>query len=399
MQHTVITVTEFGDDQPGNYACNICSYKAFSKYIFQKHLMLRHQLTLEEHEAEQIIEQIAQTTEEQFIHSNKAPGEDAELTSKMTIKNPIPKRSCSPRQNHVSDLFKSDKMKKSIKSQFMESKLDKSIEVLLSRQRHGKTKGSNNSRAPVHHQGEGEGHSQFALHNKESSLSTDDADTGSLLNEDSPKMSRDQSPLKKSPSKRKMSTPYRNTSDQESCFLLSKPLPSPKKTNQDEDYAENSVSFNDSEADPSFFQDGIKKDKQVIYSYSRRMSMRGALQASKRLFEKIKTEEKGHDDHEIKEEDIESEVDKTFESYQIPISDFFEEELSGEESERKSCPYCPAVFESGVGLSNHVRGHLHRAGLNYNARHEVSAEQVACHDKRPRFRKKMTSFRKLKKGI
>lgn len=402
MQHTVITVRKFRDDHHGNFACNICSYKAFSKNIFKNHLMRRHQLTFEEHEAEQIIEQIAQTTEEQYMHSNSTPVGDAELTSKMTIKNQISKRSCSPEETReISDLFKNDKMKKRIKSQLMESKLDKSIKVLLSRQRHGKTKESNKESAPVHdpeEEEEEEGFSQLCAKSKESSLSPDDAATGSLLNEDARKMTKDQLPLKKSPSKRKMSTPYRNTSDQDSCFLLSKPLPSPKKTNQDEDYAESSISFSDSETNASFFQNGINKEKQVIYSYSRRMSMRGALQASKRLFEKIKTEEKEQNDLEIKEEDVESEVDKTFESYQIPITDYFAQEMSDEESERKSCPYCPAVFESGVGLSNHVRGHLHRAGLNYNARHAVSPEQVASHDKRPRIRKKMTSFRKLKKG-
>uniref|UniRef100_A0A671K7V3 Zinc finger protein 644-like n=1 Tax=Sinocyclocheilus anshuiensis TaxID=1608454 RepID=A0A671K7V3_9TELE len=54
---------------------------------------------------------------------------------------------------------------------------------------------------------------------------------------------------------------------------------------------------------------------------------------------------------------------------------------------RKCCPYCPAVFESGVGLSNHVRGHLHRVGLSYDARHVVSPEQVASQDRQPRIHK------------
>ncbi|XP_026069634.1 zinc finger protein 644-like [Carassius auratus] len=56
---------------------------------------------------------------------------------------------------------------------------------------------------------------------------------------------------------------------------------------------------------------------------------------------------------------------------------------------RKSCPYCPAVFESGVGLSNHVRGHLHRVGLSYDARHVVSPEQVASQDRQPRIRRRI----------
>lgn len=54
----------------------------------------------------------------------------------------------------------------------------------------------------------------------------------------------------------------------------------------------------------------------------------------------------------------------------------------------KPCPYCSAMFDSGVGLSNHVRGHLHRVGLSYNARHMVSPEQVAQQDHHPRTRRR-----------
>ncbi|XP_034738190.1 zinc finger protein 644 [Etheostoma cragini] len=57
--------------------------------------------------------------------------------------------------------------------------------------------------------------------------------------------------------------------------------------------------------------------------------------------------------------------------------------------ENKPCPYCPAKFQSGVGLSNHVRGHLHRVGLSYNARHMVSPEQVALQDRQPRIRRRI----------
>ncbi|XP_072540147.1 zinc finger protein 644 [Salminus brasiliensis] len=64
------------------------------------------------------------------------------------------------------------------------------------------------------------------------------------------------------------------------------------------------------------------------------------------------------------------------------------------EIDRKSCPYCPAVFESGVGLSNHVRGHLHRLGLSYDARHMLSAEQVASQDRQPRIRRRAPSLNK-----
>ncbi|KAK2822170.1 hypothetical protein Q5P01_022235 [Channa striata] len=218
------------------------------------------------------------------------------------------------------------------------------------------------------------------------------------------KLNVDQSTLKKSPSKRKMSTPYRNTSDQDTCFILPKPLPSPKKISQDEleDHDDKDIfQFKDTDANTKSFDNGIKKEKQnIIYTYSRRMSMRGALQASKRLFDKIKTEEQEQNDPEIKEECIETEVfQETFDPHQIPLSDSFADDLPELDADRKNCPYCPAVFESGVGLSNHVRGHLHRVGLSYNARHVVPPEHVASQDRRPRIRRKISAFRRLKKAL
>ncbi|XP_056270770.1 uncharacterized protein znf644b isoform X2 [Pseudoliparis swirei] len=69
-------------------------------------------------------------------------------------------------------------------------------------------------------------------------------------------------------------------------------------------------------------------------------------------------------------------------------------------AEHKRCPYCPALFESGVGLSNHVRGHLHRVGLSYDARHMVSPEQVASRDHQPRIRRRIPSgAKKMRKAV
>ncbi|NXG69570.1 ZN644 protein, partial [Baryphthengus martii] len=69
--------------------------------------------------------------------------------------------------------------------------------------------------------------------------------------------------------------------------------------------------------------------------------------------------------------------------------------------EKKSCPYCPATFETGVGLSNHVRGHLHRAGLSYEARHVVSPEQIATSDKMQHFKRTGTGtpVKRVRKAI
>lgn len=69
--------------------------------------------------------------------------------------------------------------------------------------------------------------------------------------------------------------------------------------------------------------------------------------------------------------------------------------------EKKTCPYCPATFETGVGLSNHVRGHLHRAGLSYEARHVVSPEQIATSDKMQHFKRTVsgTPVKRVRKAI
>uniref|UniRef100_F7ES36 Zinc finger protein 644 n=2 Tax=Xenopus tropicalis TaxID=8364 RepID=F7ES36_XENTR len=67
--------------------------------------------------------------------------------------------------------------------------------------------------------------------------------------------------------------------------------------------------------------------------------------------------------------------------------------------EKKNCPYCPATFETGVGLSNHVRGHLHRAGLTYEARHVVSPEQIATSDKMQHFKRTGTPTKRVRKAI
>lgn len=410
MQHTVITVTkQIQNDDSDIYSCNICSYRAFSKHVFTNHLMRRHQQTFEENEAAQLVEKNAQPSKEQHVPTSKNPVEDAEFTSKISIKNQISsKRACSPSEpNDISDLFKNSKIKRGLKSQLTESKLDKSINVLLSRQRHGKKtaeqrKESNNCSTSVQDpNGDKDGSDQLpqtlTVKVEESALSPNGHSMPSSTAE------IDQSTIRKSPSKRKMSTPYRNTSDQDSCFILPKPLPSPKKTNQEEEASDceekDFFQFTDTD-DNNLFDNVIKKEKQnIIYTYSRRMSMRGALQASKRLFEKIKTEEQEQPNPEIKEECVETEVfQETFEAHQIPLREDFTEDLPELDSEQKNCPYCPAVFESGVGLSNHVRGHLHRVGLTYNARHVVPPEQVASQDRRPRIRRKIRAFRRLKKG-
>ncbi|XP_054622743.1 zinc finger protein 644a [Dunckerocampus dactyliophorus] len=410
VQHTVNAVRkQIRDSDSKTFSCHICSYKAFSKNVFKNHLLRRHQQEFEEYESAQYAEKNIQPSEEQHIASC-TEAEDAELTSKIMIKNQVSsKRACLPAEpSDISDLFKSNKIRRGLKSQLTESKLDKSINVLLSRQKHGRKtavqrKENACGTSVTDWSCEKEGSDQVAPPVRENTVLSPNGLTGS--SHEAERVSNcnlHQSPIRKSPSKRKMSTPYRNTSDQDSCFILPKPVPSPKRLNQgDADDYNRKDTFHLKDTDANIFDNGVNPENHnLIYTYSRRMSIRGALQASKQLFEKAKNTEQEQSDPTIKEECIETEVfQEAFDSHPMPLQESIAEDMSELELDRKSCPYCPAVFQSGVGLSNHVRGHLHRVGLTYKARHVLTPEQVVCKDRKPKIPRKITSFQKLKKVL
>uniref|UniRef100_A0A4W5LKI1 Zinc finger protein 644 n=1 Tax=Hucho hucho TaxID=62062 RepID=A0A4W5LKI1_9TELE len=238
----------------------------------------------------------------------------------------------------------------------------------------------------------------------------------------------------KTPSKRKMSTPFRNSVDKVVDNVLPKLNPklkestTPEDTEGDDDY-EDTYDFSayTSKATANFLDSSENERNPYARSYFIRRQRGSSIKenpapaADIGRFEKNavqvdhhfnKTEDKdGEYDSDdiqkliIKEECIESSVcDDSPESptttsthNQSVIYDYDVSTTFG--TERKSCPYCPAVFESGVGLSNHVRGHLYRVGLSYDARHVVSPERVASQDKQPRIRRKVPSVvRRIKKA-
>ncbi|XP_077394084.1 zinc finger protein 644a [Festucalex cinctus] len=398
--HTEYTVRkQTRGKQYDAFSCNICNYKAFSKSIFRNHLWRRHQLDLEEYEVEQFGKITTKPSgERHFVPST--PEEDAEFTSKIMIKNEV-----SPTvPNDISDLFRSNEIKSGVKSQLTESKLDKSINVLISRQKHGNHVAG--QRKSAHDSTNGNRHSDQGAETPDkkdmtlspNGLTGSSNDAAKVANKGSlPNCIAYQSPVKKTPSKRKMSTPYRNMSDQETCFVSPKSLPSPNRLNQGD--------LEDKKGIPLFkdqddLGNGVKQENNdIIYTYSRRMSIRGALQASKRLFDQTKNAAQDHSEPTIKEECIETEVfQQSFDSHPMPLMESLADEMPKLDLDCKNCPYCPAIFQSGVGLSNHVRGHLHRVGLTYTARHVLTPEQVACED-RPKIRRKIAAFRKMKKAL
>ncbi|XP_041673375.1 protein Wiz-like isoform X4 [Cheilinus undulatus] len=73
-----------------------------------------------------------------------------------------------------------------------------------------------------------------------------------------------------------------------------------------------------------------------------------------------------------------------------------DEEAETMKSVERKCPYCPDRFHNGIGLANHVRGHLNRVGVSYNVRHFISPEEVNAIEKKFSYQKKKKKVHSLK---
>ncbi|XP_041832877.1 protein Wiz isoform X2 [Melanotaenia boesemani] len=93
-----------------------------------------------------------------------------------------------------------------------------------------------------------------------------------------------------------------------------------------------------------------------------------------------------HTDSDNDDDDIDDERVRCF------LSDEDKDEIDEDEEAAKSverkCPYCPDRFHNGIGLANHVRGHLNRVGVSYNVRHFISPEEVNAIEKKFSYQKK-----------
>ncbi|XP_060096716.1 protein Wiz isoform X2 [Heteronotia binoei] len=72
----------------------------------------------------------------------------------------------------------------------------------------------------------------------------------------------------------------------------------------------------------------------------------------------------------------------------LELDDLLDADSSVLKNEERKCPYCPDRFHNGIGLANHVRGHLNRVGVSYNVRHFISAEEVKAIEQKFSFQKK-----------
>lgn len=75
--------------------------------------------------------------------------------------------------------------------------------------------------------------------------------------------------------------------------------------------------------------------------------------------------------------------------------DEIDEDTEALKSVERKCPYCPDRFHNGIGLANHVRGHLNRVGVSYNVRHFISPEEVNAIEKKFSYQKKKKKGQQL----
>ncbi|XP_067218750.1 zinc finger protein 644a [Chanodichthys erythropterus] len=184
--------------------------------------------------------------------------------------------------------------------------------------------------------------------------------------------------LKKSPSKRKMSTPFHNMQGQDILLDFPKSRQNFKKSEASKRrkvFINNGDFICDSN---DLGPEECENNKNANARFVRKQTSpaKASLVASSSHFERNHgSPRKFSVKDEYKEEEI-SESNSTVKR----------EQSSDVETDLKACPYCPAVFESGISLSNHIRGHLHRVGLK--VRHAVSAAKVTSPDKVPPVRRR-----------
>ncbi|XP_050987111.1 zinc finger protein 644a [Labeo rohita] len=185
--------------------------------------------------------------------------------------------------------------------------------------------------------------------------------------------------LKKSPSKRKMSTPFHNMQGQDILLDFPKCRQNFKKaetSKRSKEVVNNGHFICDSNDDLGPEECESNENANTHFVKKQTSPPKASLGASTSHFEKNHSYPRMFS---VKDECKDEEISES-------ITAVKREPSSDVETDLKACPYCPAVFESGISLSNHIRGHLHRVGLK--ARNAVSAAKVAALDKVPPVRRR-----------
>ncbi|XP_048869174.1 protein Wiz-like isoform X1 [Brienomyrus brachyistius] len=99
-------------------------------------------------------------------------------------------------------------------------------------------------------------------------------------------------------------------------------------------------------------------------------------------------EEEEDDDDDDEEEEVDHEFNDDDEENMFLSDETLGEEAGMLKNVERKCPYCPDRFHNGIGLANHVRGHLNRVGVSYNVRHFISPEEVNAIERKFSYQKK-----------
>ncbi|KAK7162935.1 hypothetical protein R3I93_007085 [Phoxinus phoxinus] len=319
---------------------------------------------------------------------------------KLSVKLRAPDKNESLSSDQKCGLLRKKKvwMHKSVQSQ---SRLDKSIHTLLSRKKPSDQSASECNTHPdgssttefldnsLNYSGTGTSLSpskclKRSAHSKEGNTKRTLKSDGNVTCSDVGNsyythLSLEKQTLKKSPSKRKMSTPFHNMQGQD--ILLDFPkcrqnFKKPETSKRSKEFNNNVDFMCDSNDDLRPEECEINKKANARFVRKQTSPAKASLVASTSHFKRNHSSLRMFS---VKDEYKEEEISESTATVKREAS-------SDVETDLKACPYCPAVFESGISLSNHIRGHLHRVGLK--VRNSVSAAKVTSLDKVPPVRRR-----------
>ncbi|XP_066536207.1 zinc finger protein 644a [Hoplias malabaricus] len=410
---------------PVSFSCKLCSFKTKNKNILRNHFEMLHPHAFNENLIEglhfmRILENSDHPTSLCKLPtvSSQSPGrKPKQVLSEETRKKE------SPKSKEVPSIIKAEKAKRNDKSVKNQSKLLKSLNTLLSQKRRKASENDTNQKTDkkrvkildVEKCNEDSLDPESIVSGKErlkspskckgnllalkerssaSALKTDvsNNDDGSQVEKSGSKykhLTLVKPSLKKSPSKRKMSTPFHNMQGQDilinfpKCRQTLKNMDVTVKCHEKDNVNNEDGLMYDSSVHPTKkcdVKDGLYANSQLL---RRRLSLKKGSPGSKSKQDMGQT-------FSIKEECTETEVFCNTSQSSLASED----ELStGCGTDLKSCPYCPAEFESGISLSNHIRGHMHRkrVGLDYVEHHNESPNKV------PQVKRRTTAASQVKR--
>ncbi|XP_072547426.1 zinc finger protein 644a isoform X2 [Salminus brasiliensis] len=425
-----------------SFTCKLCSFKTRNKNIMRNHFEIFHRQVFDKDLVEDIhftcsLEKKPKAVQPSSLCKLPSVGSQSPERETRRLQSEDSRKKQSPKSLEEPSLAKTDKAKRKANKKMAKngSRLHKSMNTLITRKRRGQPRTSETDtnkktdrksitakspesgkccsddslesekevlKSPSRLKGD-----LFALKERSSSGTLKSSGSGGTCQQgvsNNGEGSQEEKPggkykhfslakpsLKKSPSKRKMSTPFHNIQGQDILIDFPKCRQKLKKKSGAENRKvvnneDNAVVYDSSFHHPEKcdVKDGLYINSQFLRKRS--SPAKGSPRASS-----------GHSEQDldapqspqilIKEECMEA----------VLCEEAMENETSIEfDSDLKTCPYCPAEFESGISLSNHIRGHLHRVGLSCSDHHEASVAQTASPKKVPQVRRRMAGVPRVK---